>query len=70
MKIQEELVNLRAMNNKELQDNLLVLLKSQFDMRMQHSATQLSDISKLNKIKKSIARVKTLIRANTENNNE
>ncbi len=68
MKSKQELIDLRAMNVAELNENLLVVLKQQFDLRMQHSAEQLSDISKLNKTKKTIARIKTLIKDN--NNNE
>jgi large subunit ribosomal protein L29 len=57
-----ELKNLKNMDVLELEKSLLDLLKEHFNLRMNHKSGQLSDTSKLSKIKKSIARVKTIIR--------
>jgi large subunit ribosomal protein L29 len=53
---------LREQDASSLNDTLMALLKEHFELRMQHKSTQLDDFSKLSKIKKSIARVKTIIR--------
>ncbi len=62
MGIKEELSNIKALDVVELEAHLLVLLKEQFELRMQHKGGQLTDISKLGKTTKSIARVKTVIK--------
>ncbi len=67
MKSKEELKTLRVMSGAELSEHLLIVLKQNFDLRMQHSAEQLSDISKLNSMKKTIARIKTLIKEKENN---
>ncbi len=54
--------DLRKMDVKELEGNLTDLLKEHFELRMQHKSGQLSDSSKLAKVKKSVARVKTIIK--------
>ncbi len=46
----------------ELRTELLNLLKEQFNLRMQNATGQLSNSSQLNKVRRSIARVKTIIR--------
>lgn len=43
--------------NKELQD----LLKAQFSLRMQKTTQQLSNTSQLRKVRRDIARVRTLL---------
>ncbi len=43
--------------NKELQD----LLKAQFGLRMQKATQQLSNTSQLRKVRRDIARVRTLL---------
>ena len=58
------------MNTKELREkdiaelgaSLTDLLKEHFNLRMQHKSGELTDSSKLSKTKKTIARVKTIIR--------
>lgn len=52
---------LRAKTGDELQNELMELLKAQFSLRMQHATQQLNDSSQLGKVRKDIARVRTLI---------
>jgi len=46
----------------ELKVELVELLKEQFNLRMQNATGQLSNSSQLKKVRRSIARVKTIIR--------
>lgn len=45
----------------ELQQELLSLGKEQFGLRMQAATQQLSNTSQLNKVRRNIARVKTVL---------
>lgn len=47
---------------EELKSELLDLLKEQFNLRMQHATGQLSNSSQLRTVRRSVARVKTIIR--------
>lgn len=47
---------------EELRAELLELLKEQFNLRMQNATGQLSNSSQLKKVRRTIARVKTIIR--------
>lgn len=53
---------LRDQDISQLNETLMGLLKEHFELRMQHRSAQLEDTSKLSKVKKSIAQVKTIIR--------
>jgi large subunit ribosomal protein L29 len=53
---------LRAKNEADLQKELLDLRKAQFSMRMQAATQQLSNNSQLGKVRKDIARIKTIQR--------
>ncbi|HRH72118.1 50S ribosomal protein L29 [Zoogloea sp.] len=53
---------LRAKDAGELNAELLELLKAQFSLRMQTATQQLSNTSQLGKVRKDIARVKTILR--------
>ena len=53
---------LREQDEIKLNEELITLLKEHFELRMQKSTSQLSDLSKLNKTKKSIAQIKTIIK--------
>jgi large subunit ribosomal protein L29 len=46
----------------ELRAELIELLKEQFNLRMQHATGQLSNSAQLKTVRRSIARVKTIIR--------
>lgn len=53
---------LRAKNDVELQKELLDLRKAQFGLRMQVATQQLTNTSQVGKVRKDIARVKTIQR--------
>jgi large subunit ribosomal protein L29 len=58
MKVSE----LRAKTVDELNKELLDLLKAQFGLRMQLATQQLSNNSQIGKVRRQIARVRTLLR--------
>jgi len=58
MKVSE----LRARSADELNKELLDLLKAQFGLRMQLATQQLSNNSQIGKVRRQIARVRTLLR--------
>ena len=58
MKVNE----LRAKTVDELNKELLALLKAQFGLRMQLATQQLSNNSQIGKVRRQIARVRTLLR--------
>ena len=47
---------------EQLNEELVGLLKAQFGLRMQHATGQLSKNSELKKVRRNIARVKTILR--------
>ena len=53
---------LRGKNGDELQKELEGLLRAQFGLRMQLATQQLSNTSQLKKIKRDIARVRTVMK--------
>jgi len=53
---------LRAKSADELNKELLDLLKAQFGLRMQIATQQLTNHSQIGKVRKDIARVRTLLR--------
>jgi large subunit ribosomal protein L29 len=53
---------LRSKSADELKKELLDLLKAQFGLRMQIATQQLSNTSQMSKVRRDIARVRTLIR--------
>ncbi|WP_269900999.1 50S ribosomal protein L29 [Paenalcaligenes faecalis] len=52
---------LRSKETAELQTELESLLKAQFSLRMQKATQQLSNTSQLPKVRRDIARVRTLM---------
>ncbi len=52
---------LRAKSAEELNKELLELLKAQFSLRMQLATQQLGNTSQLGKVRRDIARVRTLL---------
>ena len=53
---------LRGKNGDELQKELEALLRAQFGLRMQLATQQLGNTSQLKKMKRDIARVRTIMR--------
>ena len=52
---------LKEKNVAELNEELLNLLREQFNLRMQHSTGQLEKTDQLKKVRRNIARVKTIL---------
>lgn len=53
---------LRTKSAAELQEELLSLGRAQFSLRMQVATQQLNDNSQLGKVRRDIARVKTVLK--------
>jgi large subunit ribosomal protein L29 len=53
---------LRAKDGDELKKELTELLKAQFGLRMQHATQQLSNTSQMKKVRRDIARVRTVLK--------
>lgn len=53
---------LRAKSPVELQQELMDLLKAQFGLRMQLATQQLSNTSQIGKVRRDIARVRTILK--------
>jgi large subunit ribosomal protein L29 len=53
---------LRAKSADELQKELTDLLRAQFGLRMQHATQQLANTSQIRKLRRDIARTRTVIR--------
>jgi large subunit ribosomal protein L29 len=53
---------LRAKDGADLQKELEGLLRAQFGLRMQLATQQLSNTSQLKKVKRDIARVRTILK--------
>ena len=53
--------DLRSKSETELKTELTSLLKSQFSLRMQKATQQLSNSSQLGKVRRDIARVRTVL---------
>jgi large subunit ribosomal protein L29 len=56
---------LRGKSADELQTELASLLKAQFSLRMQKATQQLSNTSQLRKVRRDIARVRTVMAQKT-----
>lgn len=52
---------LRDKSEAELQEELQGMLREQFNLRMQQATNQLSDSSQMKKVRRNIARVKTIM---------
>ena len=53
---------LRAKSGDDLQKELNDLLKAQFGLRMQHATQQLTNTSQIKKVRRDIARVRTVMK--------
>jgi large subunit ribosomal protein L29 len=53
---------LRAKNEDELKSELTDLLKAQFGLRMQVATQQLTNTSQMKKVRRDIARVRTVMK--------
>lgn len=57
-----DLKELRTKDDAGLIQELESLLRAHFNLRMQHGTQQLADTAQLGRVRRDIARVKTLIR--------
>ncbi len=53
--------DLRAMSEDELKEELMTLLKEAFNLRVQTASGQLENTSRVRQVRRSIARVKTIL---------
>jgi large subunit ribosomal protein L29 len=58
---------LKAKSAEELQQELNSLLKAQFGLRMQKATQQLTNTSQLSKVRRDIARVRTVLHEKARN---
>jgi large subunit ribosomal protein L29 len=65
MKLSERKKDLRDKSSAELQTELGALLKEQFGLRMQKATQQLANSAKIVRVRRDIARVKTLLNQRT-----
>jgi large subunit ribosomal protein L29 len=65
MKVSERKKDLRDKSPDELRTELGALLKEQFGLRMQKATQQLTNSSKIMRVRRDIARVKTLLNQKT-----
>lgn len=55
-------IDLRVKSAAELQEELVALLKEQFSLRMQLATQQLANNAQLGRVRRDIARVRTVMR--------
>ncbi|MDY0137335.1 MAG: 50S ribosomal protein L29 [Thiomicrospira sp.] len=53
--------DLRSKSTDELQQELMSVLKEQFNIRMQHATGQLSNTAQLKAVRRTVARIKTIM---------
>ncbi|MFA6699483.1 MAG: 50S ribosomal protein L29 [Thiomicrospira sp.] len=53
--------DLRSKSTEELQQELMSVLKEQFNIRMQHATGQLSNTAQLKAVRRTVARIKTIM---------
>ena len=59
---------LRVKDDKQLKDELIGLMRERFNLRMQRGAGQLAKTDQLGKIKRDIARIKTILNERLKSN--
>jgi large subunit ribosomal protein L29 len=57
--------DLRGKTDADLRKELESLLRAQFSLRMQHATQQLTNTSQMKKVRRDIARVRTVIKEKT-----
>lgn len=61
MATESKATQLRAKSATELKDELVGLRKEEFDLRMKRGTGGLSDTSRFKKIRREVARIKTIL---------
>ena len=59
-----KVAEVRELTAEEMNEKLVDLKKELFNLRFQHTINQLDNTSRLKSVKKDIARIKTILRAN------
>ncbi|HEX7044893.1 MAG TPA: 50S ribosomal protein L29 [Burkholderiales bacterium] len=54
--------DIRAMDEAKRREELTALLREQFNLRMQHATGQLGNTANLRKVRRDIARLRTIMR--------
>ena len=62
--------DIRDLSSQELENQILDLKKELFNLRFQHATNQLDNPMRIAEVKKSIARIKTVIRERELTNSE
>lgn len=65
MKTNKYVQDLRAKSAAELQDELVSAKKELFNLRFQNATSQLDNTSRINEVRKNIARIQTVITEQT-----
>jgi large subunit ribosomal protein L29 len=65
MKSSEAIKNVRGKDEASLKDELAKLKKEQFNLRFQQATGQLEKSSRMREVRRSIARVQTVLREKT-----
>ena len=60
MKSSQRFVDLRALSDDQLTDELVKLKKEQFNLRFQRATGQLENTSRVRTVRRDIARIKTI----------
>ena len=66
MKSNEYLTKLNNMSAAQLQEELVSAKKELFNLRFQNATNQLQNTSRIQEVRRNIARIQTLIRAKAE----
>ena len=61
MKIKDYVEDLRGKSAADLQEELVAAKKELFNLRFQNATNQLDNTSRINEVRKNIARIQTLI---------
>lgn len=67
MKTKEYLNELRAKSVQELNEDLVAAKKELFNLRFQNATNQLDNTSRINEVRKQIARIQTVISSKAAN---
>jgi large subunit ribosomal protein L29 len=62
MKSSQRLSDMKVMTKDQLADELVKLKKEQFNLRFQRATGQLEKTSRIDEVRKDIARVRTIVR--------
>jgi large subunit ribosomal protein L29 len=66
MATESRAAELRAKSATELKDELVALREEEFKLRMQRGTGQLANTSRFKKIRKDVARIKTILNENAK----